>query len=149
MKIEQFIANSQGKWKSMRSAHSLAFQQFEQIISTITIKILDPKDSRVLDLISSETKLKVVYSSPFLIKWEAESDWESDSSLEQTSGSSILIPIQKTNTHGKLIRSIVYAEPIQSISTYSFLNDGTLTLTTEYQETITEERIWFVSKNVR
>ena len=30
MTIEQFIAQSEGSWKSMRSGHSLAFQQFEE-----------------------------------------------------------------------------------------------------------------------
>ena len=30
MKIEQFVAQSQGEWNSMRSSHSLAFKQFEE-----------------------------------------------------------------------------------------------------------------------
>ena len=30
MNIEQFVAQSLGEWKAMRSSHSLAFQQFEE-----------------------------------------------------------------------------------------------------------------------
>ena len=38
MDIEQFVAHSLGEWRSMRSGHSLAFQQFEDVLSEISIK---------------------------------------------------------------------------------------------------------------
>ena len=37
MTIEQFVAQSIGEWRSMRSGHSLAFQQFEDVLSEINI----------------------------------------------------------------------------------------------------------------
>ena len=57
MKIEQFIAQSAGQWNSMRSGHSLAFQQFEQVISIITIKILRINDNDVVNLLNSNHEL--------------------------------------------------------------------------------------------
>ena len=37
MQIEQFFLKSVGEWNSMRSGHSLAFQEFEEIRSKIKI----------------------------------------------------------------------------------------------------------------
>ena len=42
-----------------------------------------------------------------------------------------------------------YAEKTHAESTYSFLDDGTFVLSTRYEQSIAEERIWFVSDNVR
>ena len=67
MKIEQFVAQSEGEWRSMRSGHSLAFKQFEQIISKITIKILNDDDPRVLELLTTKIKAKGNHISPFHI----------------------------------------------------------------------------------
>ena len=149
MNIEQFISQSEGQWISMRSGHSLAFKQFEQITSKITIKVLGHDDTKVLNLISSRAEQIQRYISPFYIKWEADSDWEEESSNELSSGSSILIPIPKTKQNGFILRSIGYAEQIPSLSSYSFLNDGTFIIKTKYEQTIVEERIWFLSKHVR
>ena len=149
MKIEQFIALSEGEWRSMRSGHSIAFKQFEQVISKLTVTILNHDDLKVKDLLSTTSNSNRNYISPFHIKWEVEDEWEHNNSLQESSGSSILIPIPETSTSGLLIRSIGYTEPIPSLSTYTFLSDGTFTLSTEYEKTVTEERIWFLSKSVR
>ena len=149
MKIEQFIAQSEGQWRSMRSGHSIAFKQFEQIVSKLTVKILDHDDIKVKDLLRTMSESNQNCISPFHIQWEIEDDWVSENSLEESSGSSVLIPIPKTSTSGFLLRSMGYIEPIPSLSTYSFLSDGTFTLSSEYEKTVTEERIWFLSKQVR
>ena len=149
MKIEQFIAQSEGQWRSMRSGHSIAFKQFEQIVSKLTVTILDHDDIKVKNLLRTISKSNQNYISPFSIQWEIEADWVSENSLEESSGSSVLIPIPKTSTSGFLLRSIGYIEPVPSLSTYSFLSDGTFTLSSEYEKTVTEERIWFLSKQVR
>jgi len=149
MEIEQFIAQSEGEWRSMRSGHSLAFQQFEQIISHLAIKILDRNDSRIIDLLKSNNISDGNYISPFHMKWESETDWDHNHSSQISSGSTILIPFPKTKVNGLLLRSQGYAEPIESLSTYHFLNDGTFILNTPYQKTIAEERIWFLSEKVR
>jgi len=48
MQIEQFFLKSVGEWNSMRSGHSLAFQEFEEIRSTIKIVPSKRNDSRVI-----------------------------------------------------------------------------------------------------
>ena len=152
MTIEQFVAQSSGKWRSMRSGHSLAFQQFEEVLSEVTIKEISKDDSAVKQLLESSLAKEynwVTISSPFKMEWCAESDWEPDDPSEVSSGSCIIVPFAKDNSSGTLIRSVGYAEAEAAISEYNFSNDGTFTLTTNYEQSIAEERIWFVSENVR
>ena len=152
MTIEQFVAQSSGKWRSMRSGHSLAFQQFEEVLSEVVIEELSKEDPGVKQLLESslaKKQDKYSISSPFKMEWCAESDWEPDDPSEVSSGSCIIVPLAKDKSSGTLIRSIGYAESESAISEYSFLDDGTFTLTTQYEQSIAEERIWFVSENVR
>ena len=65
------------------------------------------------------------------------------------SGESILIPIEDSRTEGRIIRSVGYTEAIQLISLYKFLDDGTLIIHSDYNHISTEERIWFISNNLR
>ena len=152
MTIEQFVAQSSGKWRSMRSGHSLAFQQFEEVLSEVSIEEISKDDSAVIQLLeSSAANIQDLdkISSPFKMEWCAESDWEPDDPSEVSSGSCIIVPLAKDQSSGTLIRSVGYAESEAAISEYHFLDDGTFTLTTQYEQSIAEERIWFVSENVR
>ena len=152
MSIEQFIAQSEGSWKSMRSGHSLAFQQFEEVLSDITIEKID-KDNEEVYSLYEHCKQKVgkihTFIQPFKMTWSADSDWEPDDPSEVSSGTCIIIPLKKDDKGGLLIRSLGYAESQIAQSSYKFLNDGTLVMETRYEQSIAEERIWFVSKNVR
>ena len=152
MTIEQFVAQSSGKWRSMRSGHSLAFQQFEEVLSEVVIEELSKEDPGVKQLLESSLAKEqdiCSISSPFKMEWCAESDWEPDDPSEVSSGSCIIVPLAKDKSSGTLIRSLGYAESEAAISEYHFLDDGTFTLTTQYEQSIAEERIWFVSENVR
>ena len=152
MTIEQFVAQSSGKWRSMRSGHSLAFQQFEEVLSEVTIEEISKDNSAVKQLLESPLANKHnldTISSPFKMEWCAESDWEPGEPSEVSSGSCIIVPLVKDISSGTLIRSVGYAEAEAAISEYNFSNDGTFTLTTNYEQSIAEEKIWFVSENVR
>ena len=136
----------------MRSGHSLAFQQFEEVLSEVTIEEISKDDSSVIQLLKSNSaKIQDVdnISSPFKMEWCAESDWEPDDPSEVSSGSCIIVPFVKNISSGTLIRSVGYAEAETAVSEYSFTNDGTFTLTTNYEQSIAEEKIWFVSEHVR
>ena len=134
----------------MRSGHSLAFQQFEDVLSEVEIKIVDPSSSNVQELIqSSNLDPRSKSTCPFHMEWNAESDWEPDGPSEVSAGSCVLVPIPTDNQKGILLRSAGYAEAEQAVSNYAFLEDDTFILTTQYGQSIAEERIWFVSENVR
>ena len=149
MEIEQFVALSEGEWKSMRSGHSLAFQHFEEIVSTIKIKRLEKNDKRVCKLISDNLPKATKPVSPFKIDWEGDSDWEENTKKEDLSGSCILVPIPKSKEDGILIRSTGYAEKVNVVSSYNFLSDGTMIICSKYNHSVAEERIWFLTDTVR
>ena len=149
MNIEQFVALSKGEWHSMRSGHSLAFKQFEEIISKIKIELISTEDPKIEEMLNARKLTKSKSKTPFKISWSSESNWEEYQDHESKKGECYLIPIPNSQLDGELIRSIGYAERVPSISNYKFLNDGTFFLRSKYDYTLTEERIWFASKTVR
>ena len=150
MNIEQFVAQSIGEWRSMRSGHSLAFQQFEDVLSEISIKAFNDDQNKISELIKASSQASnSQYQSPFCMEWNAESDWEPDDPSEVSSGSCLIVPIPSDETSGKLLRSVGYAEAVAAESDYRFLDDGTFILKTHYDQSIAEERIWFISEHVR
>ncbi len=149
MNIEEFFLKSVGEWNSMRSGHSLAFQEFEEIRSRIRIIPAKKTDSRVVKLLKSNLITNKEEDKAFLINWEAKSEWGNEIQKEGTSGESILVPLEISKTEGKIIRSIGYTEAIQIISLYKLIDDDTLIINSNYNHLSTEERIWFVSDNLR
>ena len=149
MKIEEFFLKSVGEWNSMRSGHSLAFQEFEEIRSKIKIIPAKSNDYRVIKLLKDNLITNNELSKAFIINWDAKSEWSDQNLKENSSGESILIPLEISKTEGKIIRTLGYTEAIQVISLYKFLDDGTLIINSNYNNISTEERIWFVSNNLR
>ena len=149
MNIDEFFLKSVGEWTSMRSGHSLAFQEFEEIRSKIKIVPTKSKDSRVIKLLKDNLITTNTVNKAFLIKWEAKSEWDENNQKEKSSGESIVIPIEISKTEGKIIRSVGYTEKVQVVSLYKILDDGTLIIYSDYSHIRTEERIWFVSNNLR
>ena len=149
MNIEEFFLKSVGEWNSMRSGHSLAFQEFEEIRSKVKIVPVNSNDSRVRELLKDNQANASQRNQAFLISWEAKSEWGEENQKKRMSGESILIPVEVSSTEGRIIRSVGYTEAIQLISLYKFLDDGTLIITSDYNHICTEERIWFISHNLR
>ena len=147
--IEEFVAQSVGQWRSMRTGHSLAFQQFEEIISDVSIASIDPFSEDVVALLNKHSIKESSQLSPFHMRWEADSDWEPDNPTDSLKGECILVPIKTDESHGYFIRSVGYAEAEEATSDYTISTDNTIHLKTVYGGSIAEERIWFVSDNVR
>ena len=133
----------------MRSVHSLAFQEFEEIRSKIRITTAKLNDNRVDKLIKDNSLTSKEIKKAFLITWESKSEWIDVSQKENSHGESIMIPLEISKTEGKIIRSMGYTKAIQIISPYKILNDGTLIIYSNYDNLSTEERIWFLSDNLR
>ncbi len=149
MNIEEFFLKSVGEWNSMRSGHSLAFQEFEEIRSIIKIIPSEINDPRVIKFLKDNNLNTDAINKSFLINWEAKSEWGGDSQEESSSGESIIVPIEISKKEGKIFRSVGYTELVQVVSLYKILDDGTLIIHTDYNHICTEERIWFVSNNLR
>ena len=148
MSIDRFVAQSIGRWKSQRSAHSLAFQHFEAVLSTIDILEVATDDSRVIDLCNKNGINPTTIASPFYMQWEGTSDWDDKEIMK---GSTVLVPVpDSSNTRkGKLLRENGYAETMPAVGEYHFTDDSTFVLITAYDRASAEEKIWFVNPNLR
>ncbi len=147
IKINQFIEKSLGEWKSTRSTHSLAFQEVENSTSKILIKDLENNNQKVIELLK---KFDFSLNTPMIaisISWKVISDWEENNKF--TEDQTILLFLPKNKTSGIILRNKGYAEKIISSSEYFIDERENLNLKTIYSSTVSEERICFLSTNVR
>ena len=144
--IKEFIDKSIGEWKSIRSTHTLAFQEFENTNSTLKITYQDIESEDVLEI---KNKLKFSKNISFAIKisWKSISEWSTENKSQESN--TILIFVPKDAYTGTLIKDKGYAEQIPSSSRYIIDESNTFNIETEYNSTISEEKIWFLTENVR
>ena len=145
--INQFINNSVGEWKSIRSTHTLAFQEFENSISKIYIKHINSKDKKVIEIFKQNQLSPNDEGIAISIKWQTISDWEEDNTIEEDE--SILIFLPKYQNSGIVLRNKGYTESFISFSDYFVDQQNNLNIKTKYKSTVSEERICFLSTNVR
>ena len=144
--IKEFIDKSIGEWKSIRSTHTLAFQEFENTNSSLRISYKNIESEEVLEI---KNRLKYSQDLSFAIKisWKSTSEWTIENKSQESH--SVLIFIPKDEYTGTLIKDKGYAEQIPSSSRYYIDETITLNIISEYNATISEEKIWFLSNNVR
>jgi phycoerythrin-associated linker protein len=147
MGITEFVERSIGCWRSQRSVHHLAFGHFESVESEIEIAVIAPDDSAVIELCKDYNIEAQAIVSPFRMSWEGQSDWDDDA----VKGTCILVPVPDPAqpNRGKLLRDRGYAETIPAAGEYHINEDGTFVLVTGYDRAAAEEKIWFVTPNVR
>ena len=145
--INQFIENSIGEWKSIRSTHTLAFQEFENSISKIYIKHINSKSRKVFEIFEKYNLSFNQKSISISIKWQTVSDWEEDNRDEEDETIFIFLP--KDENSGILLRNKGYTESAISSSNYFIDKQNNLHIKTNYKSTVSEERICFLSTHIR
>ena len=145
--INQFIDKSIGEWKSIRSTHALAFQEFENTTSKIYIKHINPKNKKVIEIFKNYKLSLNVESIAISIKWKAFSDWDDDDISE--GDETILIFLPKDENSGIVLRNKGYTESFISSSNYFVDEQNNLNIKTFYKSTVSEERISFLSTHIR
>jgi len=146
-KINQFIDKSIGEWKSIRSTHTLAFQEFENSTSKIYIRQINSKNKKVIEIFENYKLSFNLESIAISIKWQAISDWEDDDMSE--GDETILIFLPKDENSGIVLRNKGYTESFISSSNYLVDEQNNLHLKTFYKSTVSEERISFLSTHIR
>ena len=145
--INQFIDKSIGEWKSIRSTHTLAFQEFENSTSKIYIKHINSKNKKVVEIFKNYKLSINLENIAISIKWQAISDWDDDDIRE--GDETILIFLPKDENSGIVIRNKGYTEPVISSSTYYVDEENNLHIKTVYQSSVSEEKISFLSTHIR
>ena len=144
--IKEFIDKSIGEWKSIRSTHTLAFQEFENTNSNLIISYQDIGSNEVLE-IKNRFNCSMNISLAIKITWKSFSEWPTENKSYESN--TILIFVPKDEFTGILIKDKGYAEQIPSSSRYIIDESNTFNIETEYNSTISEEKIWFLTENVR
>ena len=147
IKINQFIDKSIGEWKSIRSTHTLAFQEFENSTSKIYIKHINPNNKKVFEIFKNYNLSLNQESIAISIKWQAISDWEDDDMSE--GDETILIFLPKDENSGIVLRNKGYTESFISSSNYFVDEKNNLHIKTLYKSTVSEESISFLSTHIR
>ena len=144
--IKEFIHKSIGEWKSIRSTHTLAFQEFENTNSSLIISYQNIESDEVIDI---KNRLKCSQDLSFAIKisWKSVSEWTTENKSQESK--TILIFVPKDEFKGILIKDKGYAELIPTSSRYYMDETKTFNIQSEYNSTISEEKIWFLTENVR
>tara|TARA_Y100000816_G_scaffold275226_1_gene243225 strand:- start:714 stop:1265 length:552 start_codon:yes stop_codon:yes gene_type:complete len=145
--INQFIKKSLGEWKSIRSTHSLAFQEVENSTSKIFIKDIEINDIKVIELLKKYNLNTKSYLIPISISWESSSDWDENQKFEEDQ--TILLFLPKEKNSGIVLRNKGYSESVISSSEYYIDESSNLNLKTFYKSTFSEERICFLSPHIR
>ena len=145
-KINQFIDKSIGEWKSIRSTHTLAFQEFENSTSRIYIKHINSKNKKVVEIFKNYKLSLDLKSIAISIKWQAISDWDDDIGKGDET---ILIFLPKDENSGIVLRNKGYTESVISSSNYFVDEQNNLNIKTVYKSTISEEKISFLSTHIR
>ena len=144
--IKEFIDKSIGEWKSIRSTHTLAFQEFENTNANLIISYQNIESEEILEI---KNRFKFSEDIAFAIKitWQSISEWTTENKSHESN--TILIFVPKDEYTGTLIKDKGYAEQIPSFSHYYMDDYKTLNIQSEYNATLSDEKIWFLSKNVR
>jgi len=145
--ISQFIDKSIGEWKSIRSTHTLAFQEFENSTSRIYIKHINSKNKKVIEIFKNYKSSINQESIAISIKWQSISDWEDDDISE--GDETIMIFLPKDENSGIVLRNKGYTESVISSSNYFVDKQNNLHIKTIYESTVSEERISFLSTHIR
>ena len=145
--INQFIDRSIGEWKSIRSTHTLAFQDFENSTSKIYIQHINSKNKKVIEIFKNYKLTLNLESIAISIKWQSTSDWEEDDMREKDE--TILIFLPKDESSGIVLRNKGYTESFISSSNYFIDEQNNLHIKTIYLSTVSEERISFLSAHIR
>jgi phycoerythrin-associated linker protein len=151
MDIQAFVEKSLGRWRSQRSAHHLVFQHFEAVQSDIKIEPLSMADAEVIALCQSYDIDPAIAVSPFRMTWAGQSDWDDEDDGRELKGTTVLVPVpDPVHPHqGRLLRDQGYAEEMAAIGQYRLTDEGEFILQTQYDRAMAEEKIWFVTPNLR
>jgi CpeS-like protein len=158
MDIQAFFQLCDGKWISQRTTHQLLEQNNKSGRSDLWGEILDATDGDVVTLCQ---QLNVDSSQALCglrLRWSEVAEAYESKFKKKDEGSALMVAIanpSSTATHpasvehasGQLLRSLNTAHA--GTGTFSIGADEALTLRFEDADTVSEERIWFASPNLR
>ena len=147
MTMADFFEASRGTWLNRRAVHHHDYQDDEAADSNLVIEPFNADDP-VVTKICNSLNIKTEDSSGGARFW-----WESNikKGVRNDDYAAVVIdvPDHEDPRKGFLLRDVGYVEKQSVLSTYSFADDGVVTITTRYDTNIGIERCWFVTDQIR
>ena len=147
MTMEDFLHASRGTWMTRRAVHHLDHQDDEFADSNLIIEPFNGSDPAVAT-ICSNLGIDAAEAQGGARFW-----WESNLKMSTRSDDHaavlINVPSAANPRQGFLLRDKGYVEKQSVVSTYTFADDGVLTITTRYDTNVGIERCWFVTDSLR
>ncbi len=147
MDIVEFFQLSSGKWFSHRTSHLLAAKQSEGGKSDVYVELLSKTDPDVVQLCNQQAV------DPDLALCGARITWNGTitGNTQKQSGSTLLVPLANTDNpqEGNLLRQAGKADSTPVQGRYVVGSDEAVTLILDDGTTMSEERVWFASPNLR
>ena len=142
-----FLAASAGTWLTRRAVHHLDHQADEAGDSNLTIEPFNATDAVVQRICESLGVAPTQVSGGARFWWE--SNLKEDTQSDDHAAVLLNVVDAESPHRGFLLRDKGYIEKQPVISSYSFAEDGLLTITTRYYTNVGVERCWFVTEGVR
>ena len=147
MTMEDFLHASRGTWMTRRAVHHLDHQDDEFADSNLIIEPFNVSDPAVAT-ICANLGIDAAEAQGGARFW-----WESNLKMSTRSDdhAAVLINVPSVTNprQGFLLRDKGYVEKQSVVSTYTFADDGVLTITTRYDTNVGIERCWFVTDSLR
>ena len=147
MTMVSFFEASRGTWLNRRVVHHLDCQDDEAADSNLIIEPFDKSDPAV-EKVCAALNVKINDAAGGARFW-----WESNLMKEARNDDYAAVvvdaPHPENPRQGFLLRDVGYVEKKAVVSTYSFADDGVLTIKTRYDTNIGIERCWFVNDQIR
>ncbi|BAU62764.1 hypothetical protein STA3757_01150 [Stanieria sp. NIES-3757] len=147
MTMMDFFRKSEGIWFIERNVHHFDVVANESGESNLIVKVIEKEDPRVKEVCQLQgiDPTKAMGGGSF--NWLATTD--EDEPNPNYAAVVIDVPDDQTNLTGKLIRNKGYVEGIPVTSRYWFGQDGILTINTDYDNNVGQERCWFITDDFR
>ena len=147
MTMEDFLHASRGTWMTRRAVHHLDHQDDEFADTNLIIEPFNSSDPAVAT-ICANLGIDAAEAQGGARFW-----WESNLKMSTRSDDHaavlINVPSATNPRQGFLLRDKGYVEKQSVVSTYTFADDGVLTITTRYDTNVGIERCWFVTDSLR
>jgi len=147
MDIRSFFENSCGKWFCQRTSQHLTYNQSEWSRTDVWLELLPNSDQAVVDLCEQQGQDADQAICGVTVRWEGFVGADPAKQMGQT----LLVPIADGTEEGMgtLLRQTLKPQPVTNLSCYVLDDSGILSIVSEHEDMRIEEKVWFVSENLR
>jgi CpeS-like protein len=155
MDIQAFFQLCDGKWVSQRTTHHLIEHNNQSGRSDLWGEILEASDGDVVALCQALNLDSSLAVCGLRLRWSEVNEAYQNKFKPKNEGIALLVAIgthldsapSQLSHSGQLLRNLNSADP--AMGTFSIGIDEALTIRFESAGTVSEERIWFASPNLR